>query len=147
MPNQIHISPVNAENREAIISLLRSENLPVADLATELPNFFAATDNGAVIGVVGLETYERNGLLRSLAVKPEYRNMKIAAALVAEVEKVSRHCGLDAIYLLTETAKDYFLRKGFMPVDRTDAPEPLKQSSEFNHVCPASAILMKKALL
>jgi amino-acid N-acetyltransferase len=146
MRNQVDITPAGPEYREAIISLLRSAGLPVEDLPQQLQNFFTATDNGFVVGVIGLETYDRNGLLRSLVVKPEYQKLKIAAALVSKVENLGRSLGLDSIYLLTETAKDYFGRKGYEQIVRTQAPESLNQSTEFSHVCPGTAILMKKTI-
>src|ERR1044071_1924646 len=130
MSNQIVISPVNLTYRNAIIGLLQSEGLPVADLPTDLPDFFIATDNGLVIGAIGLEVYERDGLLRSLVVKKEYRSMNIAAGLVNELEKIAKSKGLKNIYLLTETAQGYFSKKGYETIKREDAPDSLKQSSE-----------------
>lgn len=146
MLNQIDIIPASLEYREAIIRLLQSAGLPVEDLPDGLQNFYTALDNGFVVGVVGLETYGRNGLLRSLVVKPEYREKKIAAALVNQVERTSRNLGLANIYLLTETAEDYFIKKGYEPIAREEAPGPLKQSSEFSHICPSTAALMQKKL-
>jgi amino-acid N-acetyltransferase len=146
MSNQIDIRPVNLKFRNAIISLLQSAELPVIDLPAELPNFLMAIDKGFVVGGIGLEIYERNGLLRSLVVKPEYRRLKIAAGLISELEKLAKGLGVNTMYLLTETARDYFVRKGYEIVDRNDAPESLKQSSEFSHVCPTTAVLLKKII-
>ena len=146
MGNQIQIVPVEPAYRDAIISLLQSEKLPVSDLPTDLPDFLMAIDNGNVVGGIGLEIYARNGLLRSLVVKPEYRNMKIAASLISELEKVARDAGLQVIYLLTETAPDYFSKKGYEVIARSEAPESLQQSSEFSHVCPTTAVLMRKRI-
>lgn len=106
-----------------------------------------ALDNGFVVGAVGLEVYEGNGLLRSLVVKPQYRKMKIAAALVSEVEKTAGKLGLQAIYLLTETAREYFGKRGFVVIERSAAPASIQVSSEFSSVCPASATLMQKPLI
>ena len=111
MLNDINIKPASLEHREAIISLLQSAGLPVEDLPNGLQNFYTAMDYGIVVGLIGLETYGRNGLLRSLVVRPDYRQMKIAAALVDEVERTGRDLRLADIYLLTETAKDYFTKK------------------------------------
>jgi amino-acid N-acetyltransferase len=146
MQNQIIIAPVVAKYRDAIISLLQAEGLPVDDLPAELSRFYMATDNGFVIGLIGLEVYERVGLLRSLTVKPEYRRMKIAASMVNEVENLGRSLGLKAIYLLTETAEGYFSRNGYIKIERSTAPISLQQSSEFRGVCPSTAITMKKTL-
>ena len=75
MPNQIDIIPFHSKYRAALISLLQSERLPVEDLPQDLSGFFMATDNGFIVGAIGLEIYDRSGLLRSLVVKPEYRKM------------------------------------------------------------------------
>ncbi|HYF29612.1 MAG TPA: arsenic resistance N-acetyltransferase ArsN2 [Chitinophagaceae bacterium] len=146
MPNQIDISKVAPGYREAIIGLLQSEKLPVEDLSDNLQHFLVATDNGTVIGVVGLETYDQNGLLRSLVVRPEYRKMKIAVSLVNELENMARNAGLNNLYLLTETAQGFFAKNGYETIHREQAPESLKQSTEFSHVCPTTAILMKKTI-
>lgn len=142
--NHIEIRPINLGYRNAIISLLQAEGLPIEDLPVSLPNFYMALDNGHVVGAIGLEIYEHYGLLRSLVVKREYRKMKIAAELVKEVERLAKHLKLAEVYLLTETAQEYFSKNGYSSINRTDAPAALQQSSEFSHACPSSAIAMKK---
>ena len=144
MRNQIDIIPFNSEYRAALISLLQSERLPVEDLPQDLSNFYMAIDNGSIVGAIGLEIYDRSGLLRSLVVKPEYRKMKIATSLVDELEKQARTFGINEIYLLTETARNYFSKIGFEETGRDEAPASLKKSSEFSHVCPSTAIFMRK---
>jgi amino-acid N-acetyltransferase len=54
--------------------------------------------------------------------------------------------GINWLYLLTETASEYFEAKGYERISREDAPAALSASSEFSHVCPVSAIVMKKPL-
>src|SRR5688572_26022219 len=105
MQNQIVIKIATFGNRPAIVDLLQNESLPVEDLPYELSRFYIATDNGYVVGAIGLEIYQQVGLLRSLVVKPEYRKMKIAAMLVDEVERLSKNLGLESIYLLTQTGE------------------------------------------
>ena len=144
MRNQIDIIPFNSEYRAALISLLQSERLPVEDLPQDLSNFYMAIDNGSIVGAIGLEIYDRSGLLRSLVVKPEYRKMKIATSLVDELEKQARTFGINEIYLLTETARNYFSKIGYEETGRDEAPASLKESSEFSHVCPSTAIFMRK---
>jgi amino-acid N-acetyltransferase len=146
MQNAIVITAAEPKHRQAIIALLLSERLPVEDLPVNLQNFFIATDNTIIIGTIGLEVYGRDGLLRSLVVKPEYRKMKIAVGLINTIEKLGESLGLKSIYLLTETARDYFAGKGYELMERKDAPQLLQQSTEFSHMCPASAVLMKKTL-
>jgi amino-acid N-acetyltransferase len=47
---------------------------------------------------------------------------------------------------LTETADKYFNKKGYRAIAREQVPEQIKASSEFNHVCPVSAVVMKKGI-
>jgi len=130
--------------REDIITLLSSEKLPAGDLPATLENFLMAVQDDELIGVIGLEIYGNYSLLRSLVVKPAFRNQNIAGKLIAQIETLAVSKGLKAIFLLTETATDYFARKGYEKISRNDVPEEVQQSSEFSHVCPQSAIVMKK---
>ena len=144
MPRQIEIKEGSNGHRQSIVALLGSENLPVEDLPAILENFFVALDQGNVVGGVGLEKYGDCGLLRSLVVNKDYRNEKIAGKLVEQLEEKAKASGIDCIYLLTETAPAYFAKKGYERIKRDEVPALLKQSSEFSHVCPQSAIVMQK---
>jgi amino-acid N-acetyltransferase len=132
--------------RDAIAAILTAEKLPVADLPDILDNFLVAIDNEQLAGVIGLETHGVYGLLRSLAVLPGYRNMGIAGKLIARLESLAALLGLQEVYLLTETAAEYFAGKNFVIVIREQVPDDIKKSSEFSHMCPVSAIVMKKSI-
>ncbi|HTD99198.1 MAG TPA: arsenic resistance N-acetyltransferase ArsN2 [Mucilaginibacter sp.] len=138
---------IEAINYKAgIVSLLIDEKLPVSDLPESLENFLVALQGNDVIGVAGLEIYGDYGLLRSLAVNPVFRSQGIAGKLLSEIEALAISKGLGTMYLLTETAPDYFDRKGYIKTTREDVPVEVRQSSEFSYVCPQSAIVMKKTL-
>ena len=133
--------------REGIVALLSSAKLPVDDLPGTLENFLIALQNDEVIGVAGLEIYADYGLLRSLAVSPDFRGRGLAGQLILQIESLANLKGLKTIYLLTETAPAYFKQKGYENITRTEVPVEVQQSSEFSHVCPQSAIVMKKDLI
>lgn len=132
--------------RKEIIQLLQGENLPVTDLPASLDNFFVTMENDKVIGAIGLELYTDCGLLRSMIVSRDHRNKNIASGLIRKLEEFARTSGINTMYLLTETADKYFERQGYQKINRDDVPEELKVSSEFSHLCPATAFLMKKEL-
>jgi amino-acid N-acetyltransferase len=146
MQNKFYISPADDEARDGIVTLLQDEKLPVADLPPRLNNFFVAVDDKKIIGAAGIEVYDKYGLLRSVVVDKNYRNKNIAAMLTNQIEQMMAARGINAIYLFTETAQGYFSKKGYETVSREDVPEAIKQSSEFSHVCPVSAVVMKKAV-
>jgi amino-acid N-acetyltransferase len=144
MKRQIEIKESSNGHRQSIVTLLQSEKLPAEDLPASLDNFYVALDQDKVVGAIGLEKYNSCGLLRSLVVNKDYRNEKIAGKLVMQVEGKAKTLRIDCIYLLTETALDYFAKKGYERISRDEVPASLKQSSEFSHVCPQSAIVMQK---
>ena len=132
--------------KEEAVALLSSEKLPTNDLPSTLKNFFVMIENKKLIGIIGLEIYGSYGLLRSLAVRADSRNQNIAGKLVEQIERLALAEGLKAVLLLTETATDYFSRKGYKVITRAEMPAEVRQSSEFSHVCPDSAKAMQKDL-
>jgi amino-acid N-acetyltransferase len=98
-----------------------------------------ATRDGVLVGCAALEVYGRTGLLRSVAVEPSLQRSGVGRALVSDRLAAARAMKLDAVYLLTTTAADYFPRLGFIPGDRQNAPAELASSPEFASVCPSSA--------
>jgi len=142
----ILITAAHEDSREAVVELLKRERLPADDLPTHLDDFILAMADSQVIAAIGLERYGVYGLLRSLVVRPDYRNQYIAGKLIGQLESNAAASGLKEIYLLTETAPDYFDKKGYTRISRIEVPDILMQSSEFSHTCPTSAIVMRKTL-
>lgn len=130
----------------AVLALLDVNQLPTHGVGDSAARFFVARSNGVIIGSAGLEIHGASGLLRSVAVASERRGQGIAAALVEHVVAHAARGRLDALYLLTTSARDYFARLGFTDAARNAAPEALQNSWEFRSGCPASAALMRRSL-
>ena len=136
-----------ANNYKAnVVALLATEKLPVADLPEHLDNFLVALEHGELIGVAGIEIFGQSALLRSVAVQPSDRNKGVAEKLLHRIEDLARSKGIKAIYLLTETASGYFIKKNYQQITRNKVPDDVLGSTEFSLVCPQSAIVMKKIL-
>ena len=117
------------------------------DCATSFPPPTRLRSSSVVIvGCAGLETYGDVGLLRSIAVSARRQSQGIGRALVANRLDAAKAQKLDAVYLLTTTASDYFLRLGFVAADRARVPARLASSPEFAGACPASASCLALAL-
>ena len=147
MRKEIEIKQNNKRHTQAILTLLQSEKLPVADLSETLDNFIIAIHNNNIVGAIGLEQYDTCGLLRSLVVNRNHRNENVAGKLLIQLEEKASELGIHCMYLLTETAPDYFAKKGYEKIRREEVPALLQKSSEFSHICPQSAIVMKKHLI
>ena len=136
-----------ANNYKAnVVALLATEKLPVADLPEHLDNFLVALEHGELIGVAGMEIYGQSALLRSVAVQPSDRNKGVGEKLLHRIEDLARSRGINAIYLLTETASGYCIKKNYQQITRNKVPDDVLGSTEFSFVCPQSAIVMKKIL-
>jgi amino-acid N-acetyltransferase len=130
------------------LELLARSALEQHGVAERFGHYFVVReDDGRVVAVGGLEVYGEHGLLRSVAVDPDYRGQGLAAALVAAVIERAQLLELSAVYLLTTTARDYFGRHGFTEDGRDHAPAAIRESWEFKSGCPATAVLMKRPIL
>ncbi len=131
----------------SVVALLETEGLPSSDLI-EAPfqHFFFTGTDGAPSGLVGLEIYGNDGLLRSLIVSAIARTQGLGSALVLHAEAYAAAHHVHALYLLTTTAESYFVHRGYRRIDRTQAPPAIQSSREFASLCPASSALMIKRL-
>jgi len=145
--NTITIRPVFAGQRNMIVELLRAAGLPVEDLPSSLDQFLVTCEDELITGIIGMEVYGRQALLRSMLVLPSHRKQGIASLLVKQLEKNAREQGIRELFLLTESAAPFFARLGYKATDRSQAPHSIQQSAEFRHLCPQSAIVMRKQIL
>lgn len=128
-------------------ALLEASALPTDDLDDPGLELLGAFDEeGALAGVIGLQPAGRTALLRSLAVAPDRRGAGIAALLCDHVVERARQRGHDELYLLTTSAAGYFERRGFAKLERAQAPDEIRATSQFSSLCPASAVVMRLAL-
>ena len=134
-------------SRQQVVDLLAEAGLPTSDLTDDsLQHFLGCGDPAAPRGIVGLELLAPYGLLRSLVVAPASRNAGCAKALVRSLEDYARRQKLVSLYLLTETAEDFFLTMGYVTIDRALVPERIRETKEFSSLCPGSATVMHKPL-
>lgn len=144
MHGQIHRQPTAA----IVTALLEAAGLPAGDLhAAMLAHFFAVGDPEAPAGVIGVELYGRDALLRSLVVRESERHRGTGRALVAAVENYAYTAGVCSVYLLTETAMPFFSSLGYSVLARQHAPPAIRATTQFSTLCPDSADLMHKALV
>jgi amino-acid N-acetyltransferase len=105
------IATANEADAALILALLQRCELPTGGVAENIQAFAVARSDGLVVGTSGVERYGACGLLRSVAVEPSKPRSGVAAPLVERAVLESERGGLDALYLLTTTAKAYFERR------------------------------------
>ncbi len=131
-----------------IEALLLEAGLPVSDMSGKASlSLLGTRKNGHLLGVVGIETYDTEGLLRSLAVTPAARGTGLGLRLVSEAESWAAVHGIKVLYLLTTTADEFFIRLGYESIARDLAPTSIAATTEFDKLCPAASVFMRKVLV
>ena len=143
----LRAEPARPHDLRGALDLLGRAELTDQDVSAGWGHYFVVReDDGLVVGVAGLELHGEDGLLRSVAVDPDYRGQGLAAALIEAVLQRAGRVGLRSVYLLTTTARDYFARRGFAECPRDEAPAAIRESWEFRTGCPSTAAFMRRAV-
>jgi len=123
--------------------LLESWKLPAESVGTKVTDFYVAVHTGAIVGVAGFEYYGEDVLLRSVAVASPFQRHQVGSRMVDWMIALAKQKNKKRIVLLTETASNFFSRKGFEIVDRVSlGNEALMRSSQFSGGCCSSAACM-----
>lgn len=134
-----------AEQFEAAIQLLETNNLPTADIRSPQVAMLVALAGDAVVGCIGMEAASPFGLLRSMAVEEQYRGRGIAQALCDLVLQEAVRRGYEGVFAMTMEADGFFVKKGFALQPRESVPAPIRATAQFSSLCPQSAKVLYRA--
>jgi amino-acid N-acetyltransferase len=132
----------------AVEALLSAAGLPLDGAAEAFDLGVVGRDeaDGPVLAAAAIERFGQAGLLRSVVVAPERRGGGTGRALVTAAEALAREAGISDLYLLTETAVDWFPRLGYEVVERSEAAAVVGESIEFTTVCRDTGVPMRRTL-
>ena len=139
---KIQIERARSENVESIYALLEKSGLPQAGLSDHIRTTLVARSNEKIIGCAALELYGSAALLRSVTVDLMWRGQGLGQRLTQAALDLAQRHQVKSVYLLTETASEFFARFGFRSISRSEVVPNVKQSVEFTTVCPESATVM-----
>jgi amino-acid N-acetyltransferase len=142
----MEMRPARPEDLASVQCLLRTAELPFEDVAPLLGAFVVGEQDGALAACAGFERYGSDALLRSVALTPALRSRGLGRALCDTLLGEARRRGVRDAFLLTTTAVEFFARQGFARFERERAPAAIRATREFAQLCPASAVLMHRAL-
>ncbi len=143
----VSIDRAIAADAPAVEALLASASLPLDGAAEAIAQAgVVARENGAVVGAAALELYGEAALLRSVVVAADHRGTGLGRDVVAAAEALAREEGVRDLYLITETAVDWFPRLGYTPVERAVATAAVGASIEFTTVCRDKGVPMVRRL-
>lgn len=134
-------------SNDELLKLLESCDLLISDIASSNAlYFFGCHQDGKLVGVVGLERFGAVALLRSLAVSVELRGSGLGRTLVQYAESEASSMGIAALFLLTDTAEQFFTKLNYQLLSRENAPAVIKNTAQFSTLCPATSSFMSKQL-
>ena len=138
--------PARAADLPAIRALLEAADLPTDGLDAEHVHLHVLSDAAEIAGVVGLEAYGENALLRSLVVREGARGRGLGRALIRHAEREARARGAGTAFALTTTIPRLLDRLGYERVERRAVPAPLFASPELRGACPSHAGIYRRSL-
>ena len=134
------------EDLTVVRLLLQQAGLPTSDLAAAKPRFTVLREKGRIVAAGALQPFGSAALVRSVIVAGDRRGGGLGRIIVQELEKIACKARIGRLFLLTQTAGEFFARQGYRVIERIDVPQDVQGSEEFRSLCPASAICMMKPL-
>ena len=133
---------------QAIETLLADAGLPLdgAAAAFDLGIVGRTGPDGRVVAAAAIERFADNGLLRSVVVAHDHRGTGVGRSLVTAAEDLAAEAGIHDLWLLTETAVDWFPRLGYQVVERTAAAAAVGESVEFTTICRDTGVPMHRSV-
>jgi amino-acid N-acetyltransferase len=146
MRDKMIITKAKVYDLPKIFGLLRDNGLAFDGVAKDLRNFLVIKEGREIIGCAGFEIHGGVGLLRSVAVKKERQGQGLGGILIKRLLDTVRKRGIKRIYLLTDSAHQFFSKYGFERIERNTVDPIIQQTEGFTHCCPCSSTIMIKHL-
>lgn len=141
------VEPAAPTDISTIEALLAAAGLPLDGAAEAFGLGVVARDgDGRVVGAAAVERFGAAGLLRSVVVAADRRGTGLGREVVMAAEDLARSHGIRDLYLLTQTAADWFPRLGYAAVPRDEAIAAVGASIEFTTVCRDTGVPMRRSL-
>jgi N-acetylglutamate synthase-like GNAT family acetyltransferase len=144
--SDLRTSPLTRERLPRMREALRAAKLPADDLDAAEVSLFSFELGADTVGYGGLEVYGSDALLRSIVVDRAHQRRGVGRRIVDLLLARAASMGASHGYLLTIDARAYFEALGFAVVSPRDAPPSILATRQALGLCPASAVLMAKAV-
>ena len=139
------VVPARRVDMAAVRAILTAVELPVVDVDDDkFGSFFVLRNEHGLCGTVGLEVLGDDAILRGLAVTAAVRGHGYGWILADLAVQWARFRGCRRIYLLTESASDFFAVKlGFRVVDRSTVSPAVAETPTFQGSTDSKFVAMR----
>ena len=136
--------PAHREDMAAVRRMLTVTSLEEPARDEQHGSFFVLRNEDGTVGCVSLELLGDDAILRALVVDSKFRGAGYGWMLADMAVSQARWRGVRRIYLLTDTASDFFAAKfGFRVVDRSTLSKQVAASETFTQPAGAQQVAMR----
>lgn len=139
------VMPARLRDLDEVRTLLESEGLDYSPVEEDdLVHYLVLRNENGFAGCVSLQVFGEEAILSSLAVKKQARGGGYGWMLADAVVQTAKNRGVKRIYLLTETASDFFAEKlGFRVVDLSTVAPAVAESRTFKAQAERAPVAMR----
>jgi amino-acid N-acetyltransferase len=143
---QIVAFPLLTGERGGLAAALKRARLPLDDLDAPGRHFWRfTTPDDLPVGFGGLEIHGKDALLRSLIVLPPMRHRGYGKAAVAALEAEAAIAGCDNVWVLAQSAEEFFTERGYAPCERVHVPTSIRMTDQFTILdAPEATVMVKR---
>lgn len=140
---RVLIRPAGRSELKEVRELLMSLELPYEGFVERLIHLFIAQNKGRVIGCVGLESFDKLGLIRVLAVHPDFQDEDVGRQLMEHILDYARLNNMREIYAFAPSLSPYLEDLGFRVIDKEEIDSRIRELPDFETLCPETASCLK----
>ncbi|SHE97375.1 amino-acid N-acetyltransferase [Seinonella peptonophila] len=133
-----------ATDMKTIEQLLTEASLPAVETGNGRQHFFVVEEpeQRLVVGTIGMEIYEKCGLLRSFVMDRQLWNAEIGIQCIEILIQYARQLELASIYLVTQAAEGFFQQLGFAPISVDKLPIEIQESTPVQKMEQSSSVMV-----
>lgn len=124
------IRKLHENDRPDAIQLINTDELRAEGILENGTDYWGAFLGDCLIGIIGCEYENECGLLRSALVDKRYRGNRIAEQLTTALLQSAKADNLEAVYLFSTEAGEYWTKLGFKRTDTSELITKLKNTPQ-----------------
>lgn len=140
---RVLIRPAGRSELEGVRELLKLRGLAHEGFEKRLSHLLVAQSGGDLAGCVGLEDHGGIGLVRVLAVHPDYEEEGIDRQLIEQIIDYARLSNMRELYAFADALHPYLEELGFRRIDPDQLPPRIRELPDFDQLCSEGSIPLK----
>lgn len=128
----------------SLTDLLDSANLHTVGIEKHVSHFFVVEqlEKEKLVGMIGMEVYASDGLLRSFVIERPQGDIKLSLALLNTILSYAESLDIQRVYLVTKQGSPFLTEFGFREISASQLPAKVVASDYFKQVHPQGLVMV-----